>query len=148
MDNKELIEKCRLTDEEFAGLQHEYLKRIGRETHAYGYFPLKGEQRDELLKTEQLTKAIPIIRADERGVWVDEPDQRGDYWISPFIEGKYIGPRIISVIDYQRPDRGLEVQYYSPSDSIPVKTFCKEYYPKAKWMFIPEPDWQSLKEGK
>jgi len=80
----------------------------------------------------------------ELGEWVDMPIKRGNYWVSPFCEGKYIKPRIISVIDYQRPDRGLEVQYEFPRDTIPVKTFCEEYYPKAKWMFIPEPEWQAL----
>lgn len=78
-----------------------------------------------------------------RESWIDVPDKRGDYWVSPFVEGRYIHPRILSVIDYERPDRGLEVQYDFPHETIPVKTFCEEYYPKAKWLYIPEPNWQT-----
>lgn len=76
--------------------------------------------------------------------WLDIPDKAGEYWLSAFCEGKYIRPRIISVIDYQRPDRGIEVQYDFPHDTVPVKLFCEEYYPKAKWLFIAEPKWQAL----
>ena len=72
-------------------------------------------------------------------LWVDEPTKRGEYWMSAFIEGRYIAPCIISVIDYQRPDRGLEVQHDFPHETVPVKTFVAEYYPQAKWMFINEP---------
>jgi len=72
--------------------------------------------------------------------WVDEPTQRGEYWVSPFVEGRYISPRILSVIDYQRPDRGIEIQYDFPHDTVPVKVFITEYYPKAKWLYIKEPE--------
>jgi len=72
--------------------------------------------------------------------WIDVPDKAGDYWLSPFVDGRYIQPRIMGVIDYQRKDRRLEVQYDFPHDTIPVKKFVKEYYPKAKWMFIEIPE--------
>ena len=62
-------------------------------------------------------------KVEELVGWVDIPTKRGEYWMSPFIDGKYIAPRILSVIDYERPDRGLEVQYDFPHDTIPVKTF-------------------------
>ncbi|KKM86352.1 hypothetical protein LCGC14_1279760 [marine sediment metagenome] len=75
--------------------------------------------------------------------WVDKPTKPGNYWVSPFIEGRYISPRIMSVIDYARPDRGLEVRY--DRDTLPVELFCKNYYPEAKWMFIETPDWNTLK---
>lgn len=71
--------------------------------------------------------------------WVDVPTKAGVYWLSPFIEGAYIRPRIMGVIDYDRPNRGLEVEYDFPHETIPVKIFVKEYYPKAKWMFIENP---------
>jgi len=76
--------------------------------------------------------------------WLEAPTEKGEYWFSPFVEGRYIHPRIISVIDYGRPDRGLEVQDDFPHETIPVRIFVKEYYPKAKWMLIREPDWQVL----
>ena len=62
MIDEELIEKCRLTPEEFADLQIKYLKRQGRGLNIWGNFPLRGEEHHELLKVEQLIKAIPIIR--------------------------------------------------------------------------------------
>ena len=71
--------------------------------------------------------------------WVDIPTKRGEYWMSPFIDGKHMSPHILSVIDYERPDRGLEVCYDFPRDTIPVKTFTEEYYPNAKWTLIKEP---------
>jgi len=81
--------------------------------------------------------------------WMDMPTESGQYWVSPFVEGRYISPRILTVIDYQRPDRGLEVQYDFPRDTVPVKTFVEEYYPNAKWMFIKEPSPPSgVEEGK
>jgi len=79
-----------------------------------------------------------LIELQELAKWTDAPVQAGEYWVSPFCDGNYIQPRILSVIDFQRPDRGLEVQYESPH-CIPVKTFIEEYYPKAKWMFIQRP---------
>jgi len=101
---------------------------------------------------DQILALIPDIeeaRKQEREEhWIDAPNKRGDYWMSPFVEGRYIQPRFITVIDYQREDRGLEVQYDFPHDTIPVATFCKEYYPEAKWLFIPIPNWQALKEEK
>jgi len=72
--------------------------------------------------------------------WIDKPNQRGEYWVSPFIEGRYISPRIITVIDYERLGRRLEVQYEFPKATIPVDVFVSEYYPKAKWMLIEMPD--------
>jgi len=71
--------------------------------------------------------------------WVDMPTERGEYWMSPFIEGRHISPQILTVLDYGRPDRGLEVVYDFPRDTIPVSLFVTEYYPKAKWMLIKEP---------
>jgi hypothetical protein len=71
--------------------------------------------------------------------WVDIPDKRGEWWMSSYhSECGFVSPLIIRVIDYQRPDRGLEVDY--DRESIPVKVFVEEYYPKAKWMFISEPE--------
>ncbi len=75
--------------------------------------------------------------------WVNKPTKRGNYWVSPFVDGRHISPNIMKVIDYERPNRGLEVWY--DRDTLPVKLFCKEYYPKAKWMFIEMPDWDELK---
>jgi hypothetical protein len=78
-------------------------------------------------------------KVNELVEWVDIPTESGEYWVSPFVEGRYVSPRILTVIDYQRPDRGLEVQYDFPHDTIPVKTFTEEYYPNAKWMLIKKP---------
>lgn len=82
-----------------------------------------------------IDKCLSLLNSE----WEDAPTKRGDYWMSAFIEGNYISPRILSVIDYERTDRGLEVQYDFLHDTIPVKTFTKEYYPNAKWMLIQEP---------
>ena len=71
--------------------------------------------------------------------WLDGPVERGEYWVSAFCDGRYISPRIISVIDYARPARGLEVQESLGRDTIPVKEYCAEWYPKAKWMLIEVP---------
>jgi len=93
-----------------------------------------------------LSKEEEAIRVDEN--WIDIPDKRGEYWLSAFCDGRYIESRIITVIDYQRPNRGLEVQEaYRLTDTIPVNVFCDEYYPKAKWLYIPIPNWQALKES-
>jgi len=70
--------------------------------------------------------------------WIDFPTKGGMYWLCPFVDGKYISPHIQRIIDYSRPDRGLEAENYG-SDSVPVKLYCEEYYPKAKWLFIPRP---------
>lgn len=78
--------------------------------------------------------------------WTDTPDKRGDYWISPFIDGHYIEPHIITVIDYARPDRGIEVKYTYLGDTVPVDVFVREYYPKTKWLFIEVPDWKALND--
>ncbi|KKN44530.1 hypothetical protein LCGC14_0692100 [marine sediment metagenome] len=113
------------------------------------------EQVDELLTQKEIDivdegdvvdgDIVPYLqaqniksRADMQREWIDEPTERGEYWVSSFIEGHYISPHIMKVIDYDRPQRGLEVCY--DRDTIPVKLFGKEYRPKAKWMFIPEPE--------
>ena len=95
-----------------------------------------------LLKKLEEAGYLPIepVNLEGLGEWIDIPTKRGEYWLSPFCEGRYISPRIMSVIDYERPDRGLEVQYDFPHDTIPIKIFVKEYYPKAKWMLIKEPE--------
>lgn len=72
--------------------------------------------------------------------WRDKPTRRGAYWVSPFMNGKYAYPHVMHVIDYERPDRGLEVEYGSVGSlTIPVNRFVAMYYPKAKWMYIPVP---------
>ncbi len=76
------------------------------------------------------------------GIWIDEPTKSGKYWVSPFVDGRYISPYMMDAIDYDRPGRGIEVCH--GRDTIPAKVFCEEYYPKAKWMFIEMPDWQEL----
>lgn len=91
---------------------------------------------------EKKNTEISNLKAQlEENKWVDVPDKRGEWWLSAFIADKnyYINPRIITVIDYQRPDRGLEIQYDRIGETIPVKQFVEEFYPNAKWMFIPEP---------
>ena len=92
---------------------------------------------------EGWASGVAVGRKDMQREWIDEPTERGEYWVSPLIVASFgellhNRPRILRVIDYDRPDRGLEVDY--DTNSIPVKQFCKEYYPKAKWMFIPEPE--------
>jgi len=89
--------------------------------------------------TNQILSLFPIPALPVLSEWVDKPDRRGEYWVSPFIDGTYIFPRILSVIDYERPDRGLEVQYEFSHPSIPVETFVRGYFPNAKWMRIKEP---------
>lgn len=76
--------------------------------------------------------------------WIDAPDKAGTYWLSPFCNSCYISPHIREVIDYGRPERGLEVRD-SISNTIPVKLFVEEYYPKGKWFYVAEPKWQALK---
>ena len=91
-------------------------------------------QRELAAEAEALFD-VEAIKREER--WLDAPNRRGDYWISPFIEGKHIQPRIISVIDYERPGRGLEVHYDLPRESIPVEVFCSEYYPSGLPVYPP-----------
>ena len=79
------------------------------------------------------------IKKNIKLTWVDKPDKKGLYWLSPFVEGRYIRPHTVTVIDYDRPGRGLEVQDNFPSESIPVDIYIKDYYPNAKWTFINEP---------
>jgi hypothetical protein len=75
--------------------------------------------------------------------WIDVPNKGGMYWKSPFVEGKYLTPSIQRIIDYSRPDRGLEAEIYG-GDSVPIKLYCEEYYPKAKWLFIPRPEFNPV----
>jgi hypothetical protein len=91
---------------------------------------------DELLKVGYLL--VEEVQL-EGLVWIDEPTERGEYWVSAFCDGRYISPSIISVIDYERPERGLEVQESIGRDTVPVKEYCSEWYPQAKWMKIHEP---------
>jgi hypothetical protein len=82
---------------------------------------------------------------DTKAEWIDQPDKSGDYWMSSFIDGQYQSPHIKHVLNFNRPDRGLEVEYNTGArSSVPVKEFCTEYHPKAKWLFIPEPDIEVL----
>lgn len=70
--------------------------------------------------------------------WIDKPTRGGDYWQSSFCNGKYIRPKIINVIDFDRPERGLEIGG-SHCDNTPVEEYVKEYYPKARYLYIPVP---------
>ncbi len=88
--------------------------------------------------TNAADEILALIKAPELK-WQDIPDKGGEWWLSAFVDNsKYISPRIMRVIDYERKDRGLEVDSFG-HDSIPADIFVKEYYPKAKWLFIPEP---------
>ena len=97
-------------------------------------FPKSTENPDGYDPNDQLTIQELSVNLAE---WIDIPDRAGVYWLSPFCDGHYINSRIQEVIDYSRPERGLEARY--SDDTVPIKLFIKEYYPKAKWMFVPEP---------
>ncbi len=135
MDIKELIERVKLTPEvnPYNGEAIKLKKGL----------VLEGQllTRQEIFEAGAQAQLNKVLNDQSFALaeWVDIPTKRGEYWMSPFIDGKYIAPRILSIIDYERPDRGLEVQYDFPHDTIPVKTFAEEYYPNAKWMLIKTP---------
>jgi hypothetical protein len=95
-----------------------------------------------ILSNLETSKAL-IIPIDYE--WQDAPDKAGNWWVSAFCEGRYISPRILEVIDYQRPERRLEVRNPGTFDTIPVRKFVGEYYPNARWQYIPEPNMRELK---
>jgi hypothetical protein len=70
--------------------------------------------------------------------WTDRPTRWGSWWVSAFCDGDYREPHIYQVIDYERPGRGLEVEY-GHMNYVAVDEFVTEYYPKAKWCYIPRP---------
>jgi len=70
--------------------------------------------------------------------WQSKPTKGGMYWKSAFCDGHYISPRVERIIDYDRPERGLEVEQ-NHGDSIPLDVYLTEHYPKSLWQFIPEP---------
>lgn len=75
----------------------------------------------------------------ELAEWKDKPTTGGDYWVSCFCDDRYISPRIMHVIDYDREGRRLEVVHGSLVDTEPIDLFLKEYYPQSKWLYISEP---------
>ncbi len=104
------------------------------------------EDDDDLQYATQLEaeeKISNFIKETYGQIWIDTPDKAGMYWMSAFCDGRYIDPSIKRVIDYCRPGKGLEVDY-DRFDTIPIKTFVEEYYPKAKWLFIPQPDIKNI----
>lgn len=100
------------------------------------------DEEERALYLGDADEVIPLISPpmEVLSKWADIPTERGEYWVSPFVEGRYISPRILLVFNYERPDRGLEVHYDFPRNTVPVKTFVREYYPKAKWLLIKEPE--------
>jgi len=78
--------------------------------------------------------------------WIDRPDKVGKWWMSPFINNEYLTPSLKEVVDYGKSKGELVVN--SGIFSTSVERFCTEYYPKSKWLFIPEPDIHNLVETK
>jgi hypothetical protein len=102
------------------------------------------ERINLVARITELEQQVKALTAEK---WIDAPDKAGAWWMAAFCEGRYVRPYIQDVIDYARPDRGLEVLQRSP-DSIPVPLFVTEYYPKSKWLFIPVPNIAALTEQK
>lgn len=103
-------------------------------------FSFEDDYREEVRIILKAQAAKSRLRTPK---WIDEPDKAGEYWMSACNkENRCISPRIMRVIDYQRPGRGLEVDYDSTHNTVPIKTFVAEYYPAAKWLFIEIPVYQ------
>lgn len=67
--------------------------------------------------------------------WVDRPVKRGLYWRSPFCGGRYIPPSIVRLVDYGHNRKDID----DGGSYIKLGVYLREYYPKAKYSFIPEP---------
>ena len=97
-----------------------------------------------MIPSKERLKEITTI--NNRGNWINKPDKDGIYWVSPLHDGFHSYPIIKTVIDFDRPERGLEVQE-STCSYIPVDVYCRNYLPDAKWLYIEIPDWRKLNEG-
>ena len=118
----------------------------------------KENSPDKVGVWEQLTDSKELWLSDARSIlsllypaelpalWLDVPDKAGEWWMSAHCDGQYIEPSILRVIDYGRADRGLEVDHHFPHETVPVKEFTEEYYPKSKWLYIPEPSVMPMPE--
>jgi len=67
--------------------------------------------------------------------------------VSPFIGGEYTTPALKEVMYSNQSCKVLEVKN-CVIFTIPIREYCTTYYPKSKWLFIPEPDVTVLNEGK
>ena len=74
----------------------------------------------------------------DQEAWIKKPTKAGYYWMSQSVYGEYREPFIEEVIDYQRPDRGLEVRVRF--GTIPLKQYIKDYRPKSLWLYIEQPE--------
>jgi hypothetical protein len=76
----------------------------------------------------------------EKQEWEITPDKAGEWWMSPYFadKGIYATPCIKRVIDYQ-DGKELEVEDGN-FNFVKVSLIVSEYYPKARWLYIPLPD--------